>query len=761
MHVRRGLTVADTNPYIDENDYTNREEWCLVSWEPKWECARAFCHKSNPEQCKMADDYDRTHDITQPPTRSHHKRQDEHKSNSERQGHWLPQGKKIKQPFWHDPSLKQHIHIHPNDSIKLDQDITPPGKFTLAIREEAETSEGPRVNVYDNNGKVTGVITLKRLDILHAAFKHAQATAPDTMQQLKAECFEHEVAKLLIRYQEGYCPHKSKHWQCTKLENHIATPDEYMHALKVGLDIDCERFASPLNFNPEIPQYYSMYEQDRVFGANFNAFSSKWTGASQAKPEFEPEAMEKALRWAILSAEQSDSASLTAFIMPDTPSTGFYKWLQHPTVMPLCKIGRNSFRFKTADHWKSGQTYNGHTKSDVIIFLVANDKGLSLVDDARLRQQLQAAAVQHAGHHVTMHNIERNNQPDDELIRGLYEPKQFPTATYDMPHSWIDSYNHEHESLRHILTHPPKRYDPTSMVYTDGNYKKDTNLAGAGVYTMKDGDEVRIKIRPSKPGPVHTINRAELIAIYMALDQWREDSNLVIATDSANAMKGINRQLRNPQQLKYHVHKYLLKAIGDVLIERARLGLQSSIIKVKSHIGVQGNTIADAVAGEATASAEIDLSGEHTEPYKDMAWLRRVEKDQEGNDCDGQFLRNLNDSLQEALHNKHKLGQSNQDAKYVQYWRNVQEHVLADISNGYWDETTITDPAKRNTNKYKWGQLWHMGKAWLYKVPYMKGQDVVRNCNCPVTPGALIVTDALWTSHVLVLLMHALLLELS
>ena len=167
-------------------------------------------------------------------------------------------------------------------------------------------------------------------------------------------------------------------------------------------------------------------------------------------------------------------------------------------------------------------------------------------------------------------------------------------------------------------------------------------------------------------------------------------------------------------------------------MQRARLGLQSSIVKVKSHIGIQGNTIADAVAGEATASVDIDLSGEHTEPYNDMAWLRRIEKDREGNECDGQFLRNLNDSLLEALHHKHRLGQSNQDAKYVQYWRNVQQHVLADISNGHWDETAITDPAKQNTNKYKWGQLWHMGRAWLYKAPYMKGQDVATNCNCPL-----------------------------
>jgi len=32
-----------------------------------------------------------------------------------------------------------------------------------------------------------------------------------------------------------------------------------------------------------------------------------------------------------------------------------------------------------------------------------------------------------------------------------------------------------------------KRYDPDSMVYTDGSYQKDTNLTGAGVYGWKMG----------------------------------------------------------------------------------------------------------------------------------------------------------------------------------------------------------------------------------------------------------------------------------
>jgi len=30
-----------------------------------------------------------------------------------------------------------------------------------------------------------------------------------------------------------------------------------------------------------------MYAEDALFGANFDAYSVKWTGASQVKPEYE------------------------------------------------------------------------------------------------------------------------------------------------------------------------------------------------------------------------------------------------------------------------------------------------------------------------------------------------------------------------------------------------------------------------------------------------------------------------------------------
>jgi len=66
--------------------------------------------------------------------------------------------------------------------------------------------------------------------------------------------------------------------------------------------------------------------------------------------------------------------------------------------------------------------------------------------------------------------------------------------------------------------------------------------------------------------------------------------------------------------------------------------------------------------------------------------------------------------------------QSNQDTIYFRAWRDTAQHMVADISNGYWEEEgKVPDAMLRNTNKAKTGQLWHKGKAYLWKMPYMRG----------------------------------------
>ncbi len=110
-----------------------------------------------------------------------------------------------------------------------------------------------------------------------------------------------------------------------------------------------ERFASPLKFNPNITCYFSMYTEDALFGANLDAYSVKWAGASQVNPEYEGVAMEKAMRWAILSAEEATEPVLTTFVLPwwDDKGTSYARWLSLQTVQA---IDRSKFRFNAPRH---------------------------------------------------------------------------------------------------------------------------------------------------------------------------------------------------------------------------------------------------------------------------------------------------------------------------------------------------------------------------------------------------------------------------
>ncbi|DBA89313.1 TPA: hypothetical protein ACH3X2_004783 [Trebouxia sp. C0005] len=105
------------------------------------------------------------------------------------------------------------------------------------------SKEDPLVNVYNDEGKVMGTITEKRLAILHSAYCHTIRLTPEVMQELHATSSVHEVAKLIVRYQAG--PANG----AENLPDQSGLPDEYIDALIQSLDIQCERFASPLNFN--------------------------------------------------------------------------------------------------------------------------------------------------------------------------------------------------------------------------------------------------------------------------------------------------------------------------------------------------------------------------------------------------------------------------------------------------------------------------------------------------------------------------------
>ena len=146
-------------------------------------------------------------------------------------------------------------------------------------------------------------------------------------------------------------------------------------------------------------------------------------------------------------------------------------------------------------------------------------------------------------------------------------------------------------------------------------------------------------------------------------------------------MQGINAQLRDPDDHKYHVHKHMLKSIADIILDRAELGRHTSIMKVKSHTGIDGNDWADILANQAADGDawDVDTSEELVEPYDDMFWIKQSLKDSPGAESSEHFLRNLQDCAKAAVHDKHRLGGANQNTKMVRAWRGVENDLMQDI----------------------------------------------------------------------------------
>ena len=139
------------------------------------------------------------------------------------------------------------------------------------------------------------------------------------------------------------------------------------------------------------------------------------------------------------------------------------------------------------------------------MFVVANQAGLDkFLCLQQLRRQITRASLKMAKralYSVTSHNQSHLTESDSELMRGLYEPKNIDQATQAPRLPWRHGYGPSTDEDKEGRIRPYlKRYDPHSMVYTDGSYQKDTNLAGTGVYGRKEGVEERIRIRPSRPG---------------------------------------------------------------------------------------------------------------------------------------------------------------------------------------------------------------------------------------------------------------------
>ena len=103
---------------------------------------------------------------------------------------------------------------------------------------------------------------------------------------------------------------------------------------------------------------------------------------------------------------------------------------------------------------------------------------------------------------------------------------------------------------------------------------------------------IEIKSQPER----HTINRAELAAITLALEANKHDHTLSILTDSAFSINTIRKYAIDPLSFNHHPHKELLQLADNIIRTRDNMGYTTHIGKVKSHTGVTHNEEAYAAA---------------------------------------------------------------------------------------------------------------------------------------------------------------------
>jgi hypothetical protein len=94
----------------------------------------------------------------------------------------------------------------------------------------------------------------------------------------------------------------------------------------------------------------------------------------------------------------------------------------------------------------------------------------------------------------------------------------------------------------------------------------------------------------------HTIARAELAAINIALNTYKDEPWVGIFTYSQTNLHAIQNELRRPSLTAYHHHKSLITAIVTSLQYRIRLGLPTILRKIRRHTNIRGNDLIDAAA---------------------------------------------------------------------------------------------------------------------------------------------------------------------
>ncbi len=124
-------------------------------------------------------------------------------------------------------------------------------------------------------------------------------------------------------------------------------------------------------------------------------------------------------------------------------------------------------------------------------------------------------------------------------------------------------------------------WNPTDFIYTDESLVTGNLAMGAYIVNPKMHTTTHIE-KKSQPER-HTINRAELAAITIALEANKLDHTLSILTDSAFNINTIRKYAIDPLSFIHYLQKHILQLVDNITHTRDTMRYKTHMGKVKSH----------------------------------------------------------------------------------------------------------------------------------------------------------------------------------
>jgi ribonuclease HI len=265
-------------------------------------------------------------------------------------------------------------------------------------------------------------------------------------------------------------------------------------------------------------------------------------------------------------------------------------------------------------------------------------------------------------------------------------------------------------------------------------------VIGAGVYNATTKGCTRIN--PGGKGSTHTNNRAELVALHVALVSYPVDQDLTIYTDSLCSIQNTRKMLDTPHQMKESKHRVVVEQLVQILAQRAMAGGHTYLKKVRSHTGIHGNDEADRLAKEATdPNMPIDTHTTHGETaHEGMAWPSHKEDITPAGPafgphtpiCRWRQAANLTADIKNKAPPSHTTGYANTGGVYAKLWETANPKLHKPSSHRYWNDTSTTWSQRINILKLRWGKFWNKKLACRYHMRYATDTKPAHDANCPI-----------------------------